>query len=181
MPEHVILVNGLPGSGKTTLSAPLGDLLGATVLSKDRIKEELRTPWGALAMEMVWAEAAGTAGIVITDSWWWRPRDLDHARRGLRRLSYESATELWCSASAACTTAAAGAAHRRAVHGAGSPVGPSTWKPARSDHVIASLPQTQTQGPWYETLRLRLSWTGSCLRADIAPEQPLPGVLQGLT
>jgi predicted kinase len=41
--ERVILVNGLPGSGKTTLARRLGAALGVPVVSKDAVKEALLT------------------------------------------------------------------------------------------------------------------------------------------
>ncbi|MFI7705853.1 AAA family ATPase [Nonomuraea sp. NPDC049480] len=37
----VVLVNGLPGSGKTTLAKALADTLGLPLFSKDRVKETL--------------------------------------------------------------------------------------------------------------------------------------------
>ncbi len=41
MPERVILINGLPGSGKTTLAGALSRQLNTALLSKDQIKEAL--------------------------------------------------------------------------------------------------------------------------------------------
>jgi predicted kinase len=41
-----VLVNGLPGAGKTTLAKPLADELGLPLLSKDRIKETLADELG---------------------------------------------------------------------------------------------------------------------------------------
>ncbi|MER5408775.1 AAA family ATPase [Streptomyces sp. NPDC002769] len=38
---RLILVGGLPGSGKSTLSGALADLLGVTMLSSDRLRKEL--------------------------------------------------------------------------------------------------------------------------------------------
>ena len=37
----LVLVGGLPGTGKTTLAGALADRLGFTVLSSDRIRKEL--------------------------------------------------------------------------------------------------------------------------------------------
>lgn len=103
MPDRVILINGLSGSGKTTLAGPLAVELGCAMLSKDQIKEALADAvgldfpnLGAIAMETVWSMAASCEGTLIIDSWWYRPRDLSHAKRGLASLSYTSAVEIWC-------------------------------------------------------------------------------------
>lgn len=103
MPERVILINGLPGSGKTTLAGPLARELGCALLSKDQIKEALADSvgldfpgLGATAMRTVWAMAANCAGTVIIESWWHRPRDLEHARQGLASVACSEAVEVWC-------------------------------------------------------------------------------------
>ena len=90
MARDVVMVNGLPGSGKSSLAPRLANALGAAFLSKDRIKEALADALvaempalGAVAMETVWLLAANSAGTVVIDSWWFRPRDLEHARKGL--------------------------------------------------------------------------------------------------
>ena len=41
-----VLVSGLPGSGKSTVAAPLAQALGLPLLARDDIKESL---WDALA------------------------------------------------------------------------------------------------------------------------------------
>lgn len=51
---------------------------------------------GAIAMDTVWAMAAGCDGTLIIESWWYRPRDLTHAERGLASLRHTSAVEIWC-------------------------------------------------------------------------------------
>jgi AAA domain len=80
-------VNGLPGSGKTTLAVALAATLGAQLLSKDAVKEaiaaNLETPpmaglLGAIAMDTVWALASAIPATVVIESWWFRPRDLRH-------------------------------------------------------------------------------------------------------
>lgn len=37
----IVLVNGAPGSGKTTLASPLGRMLGLPLIAKDTIKEAM--------------------------------------------------------------------------------------------------------------------------------------------
>jgi hypothetical protein len=84
----LVLVNGLPGAGKTTLAAGLAGELGAVLLSKDAVKEALATvlpdsvvvpDLGVVAIESVWNLAARLPGVVVVESWWFRPRDLRFA------------------------------------------------------------------------------------------------------
>ena len=95
------MVNGLPGSGKTTLATGLGTALGVQVISKDVVKDGLQALFpavasralGAAAMEAAYQLSAGLAGTVVLESWWFRPRDLEFARAGLRGTPV---VELWC-------------------------------------------------------------------------------------
>lgn len=104
MPGWVVLVNGLPGSGKSRLSAALGEELPAPVLSKDAVKEALADALperllhasGSAAMQACWVLAGAVPGFVVVDSWWFRPRDLEHARAGLRAAGALGAVEVWC-------------------------------------------------------------------------------------
>ncbi len=103
MASGLILVNGLPGSGKTTLADSLAAATGLPLLVKDRVKEalagalgDLQVNLGALAMEIVWSAAAELDGTVIVDSWWWRPRDLGHAGTGVARSGASRVDEIWC-------------------------------------------------------------------------------------
>ena len=52
--RRVVLVSGAPGSGKTSLAAPLAAELGFALLGKDRIKEDTTGP----------VDVAGLAGRV---------------------------------------------------------------------------------------------------------------------
>jgi predicted kinase len=102
--DHVILINGLPGAGKTTLAALLGPALGVPVIAKDAIKEALAAAapalpaaaFGPAAAAAMWELAAGTPGGVLLESWWFRPRDRGHAADGLRRSGARRAVEIWC-------------------------------------------------------------------------------------
>jgi len=69
------MVNGLPGSGKSSLAPRLAAGLGAACLGKDRIKEALADAvvtevprLGAVTMETVWNLAAALSGMVVVDS-----------------------------------------------------------------------------------------------------------------
>ena len=75
----LVLVGGLPGTGKTTLAAALADHLGFTVLSSDRIRKELAgvpaeqrcaAPWRAgiytaARTERVYSELLSRAGRLL--------------------------------------------------------------------------------------------------------------------
>ncbi|MFE3195788.1 AAA family ATPase [Nocardia sp. NPDC059240] len=105
MDKLLVLVNGLPGSGKSTLGRSLAQSLNAQFLSKDAVKEALAAclddaaglrALGGIAMETVWALAQAISGTVVIDSWWFKPRDLHFARTGIRNSGASHAVEIWC-------------------------------------------------------------------------------------
>jgi predicted kinase len=124
MARDVVMVNGLPGSGKSSLAPRLAAELGAVCLGKDRIKEALADAvvspvpqLGAVAMETVWRLSAEVSGMVVVDSWWFRPRDLDQVRTGLGRAGARAAVEIWCDVPAELARARYVARKRHTVHG----------------------------------------------------------------
>lgn len=126
MAREVVLVNGLPGSGKTTLGDRLARELGVPCLSKDRVKEALADAvghpavdgpaLGAAAMTAIWRLAASVPGRVVIDSWWFRPRDLDFARAGLAEAAAESSVEVWCDVPVELARKRYGGRSRHPVH-----------------------------------------------------------------
>lgn len=124
MAAVVILVNGLPGAGKTTLSRGLVERTGWPCLGKDAVKEALaavlpaefpRARLGAVAMDTVWA-AAALPGTVLVESWWFRPRDLTFARAGVATSGASTVVEAWCDVDPALARQRYAVRHRSAVH-----------------------------------------------------------------
>jgi glucokinase len=110
----VVLVNGLPATGKSTLAAELAVALGLPLLSKDLIKEthadvlgadpppgltqrEWNRRLGTAASETMWALLGqSTPGAVLESSWRADVRELVDA--GLRQAGIAGAAEVWCEA-----------------------------------------------------------------------------------
>ncbi|GAB3975560.1 AAA family ATPase [Actinoallomurus acanthiterrae] len=77
----LILVGGLPGTGKSALSEALGDRLGYTVLSSDRVRKEL----AELAPD---TPASAPYGTGIYNAFWTRRTYTELLDRAARLLSY---------------------------------------------------------------------------------------------
>ncbi|MBR7837580.1 AAA family ATPase [Actinospica durhamensis] len=108
----MVLVNGLPGAGKTTFARALSLRMALPLYSKDAIKEaysdvfgiapgegSARDEWnlahGAGASETMWILAADAPGGAILESWW--PRDRMHyVEAGLRRARIAKPLTLIC-------------------------------------------------------------------------------------
>jgi predicted kinase len=109
----VVLVNGVPGAGKTTLGRALSRALGLPLISKDVIKEThadllgARGPrgweqrrWnaalGAAASETMWSLLGDAPGGAVLESCW--PSDVrDLVLRGLDRARVAVPLEIWCA------------------------------------------------------------------------------------
>ena len=105
MAQVAIIVNGMPGSGKSTIGAALAEVLGCPFLSKDRIKEPLADivgpmiasrPLGGIAMDTVWAMAGAVENGVVLDAVWVTPESRDFLTAGLLTAGSPRAVEVWC-------------------------------------------------------------------------------------
>jgi predicted kinase len=108
---RAVIVNGLPGSGKTTLAGMLGERLDWPVFSKDSVKETLADvlgpappgstsrQWsqqlGAAAGETLWTLLADARpGAVLESPYLARLRPVVLA--GLNRAGVDDVVEVWC-------------------------------------------------------------------------------------
>ncbi|MFS0731839.1 AAA family ATPase [Curtobacterium sp. 1P10AnD] len=105
MAQVAIVVNGMPGSGKSTVGAALAEVLGCPFLSKDRIKEPLADiagpmiasrDLGAIAMDTMWSMARAVENGVVLDAVWLPSRDRDLLEAGLTSAGSPRAVEVWC-------------------------------------------------------------------------------------
>ncbi|MFJ4219697.1 AAA family ATPase [Curtobacterium luteum] len=105
MAQVAVVVNGMPGSGKSTVGAALAEVLGCPFLSKDRIKEPLADiagpmiasrDLGAIAMDTMWAMARAVENGVVLDAVWLPSRDRALLEAGLASAGSPRVVEVWC-------------------------------------------------------------------------------------
>ncbi|MFE1320871.1 AAA family ATPase [Kitasatospora phosalacinea] len=108
-----VLVNGLPGAGKSSLGRALAAELGLPLFSKDAVKETLadrlaalRTPdrdrweWsrllGAAAGETLWTLLRDARGAAVLEAPWLGDPARAVVRAGLEAAGVGRAQEVWC-------------------------------------------------------------------------------------
>lgn len=103
---RAVLVNGLPGSGKTTLAGALAAELRLPLFAKDVIKETLfdwigvgDRDWsrrlGAASAETIWSLLADCGSDAVVEGWF-SPPSAEPVRAGLDRAGASDVLEIWC-------------------------------------------------------------------------------------
>jgi adenylate kinase family enzyme len=103
----VVVVTGIPGAGKTTLSRALSKTLTLPLLSKDAIKESLfdvlgvkDREWslqlGAAANNVLWSLLSNCPAGAIVDMWLDPIRDAGICQHALARADVQTAYEIIC-------------------------------------------------------------------------------------
>jgi predicted kinase len=120
-----VFVNGIPGSGKTTLATALAAELGFPLVVKDAIKESLSDlvsvelptrQLGALASDAMWSIAGMLDEPVIVESFWASGRDEEFFRAGASNAGIVDAVEVWCEVSVETARNRFNTRPRHAVH-----------------------------------------------------------------
>jgi uncharacterized protein len=163
---HLVVIGGLPGTGKTTLARGLADRLGWAVLRSDEVRKELAgldhaQPAGAAPFEGIYAPATtaeayrellhraalalGQGDSVVLDATWLDPEQRD-AARAAARAAHARIHELRCDLS--IDHAAARLVARASAGGDASDATPE---------VLARLASHVARAPWSEALPIDTS------------------------
>lgn len=108
--KHAVLVNGIPASGKSTVSRGIADRTGWPLLTLDTVKDPFLTHLGGATRELnrtlgkasyhaIWSlvRDAPAGATVIVDAWFgFQPRELLESH--LRLAGVTETAEVWCHA-----------------------------------------------------------------------------------
>ena len=131
----VVLVNGLPAAGKTTLARALSRRLSLSLFSKDVIKEAhadifgthppdgrpqrlWNSQFGAAANATMWALLADSPGAIL-ESTWPGQETWSFVQAGLSAAEVHAPRQIWCEVPLALARERFAARHpdRHAIHG----------------------------------------------------------------
>jgi glucokinase len=156
--KRVLLVNGVPASGKTTVARAAAEARGWPLLALDTIKEaffehlgtgdrDFNRMLGKASYQAIFAAIADfpTGTTTIVDAWFgFQPRDVLEGH--LTRAGITMTAEIWCHAPAKIIGERyrARLAHRHAGH-LGESYVPELVKLAGSAHALGSYPLLEVE------------------------------------